>query len=39
MLEIEYDRANISTNFKKTGRTFVIDGWVPRRSLQSSERK
>jgi V/A-type H+/Na+-transporting ATPase subunit I len=30
MLEIEYDRANISTNFKKTGRTFIIEGWVPK---------
>jgi V/A-type H+/Na+-transporting ATPase subunit I len=30
MLEIEYERANISTNFKRTGRTFVIEGWIPK---------
>ena len=28
MLEIEYDRANISSSFKKTDRTFVVEGWV-----------
>jgi V/A-type H+-transporting ATPase subunit I len=28
LLEIEYDRADISANFKKTDRTFVIEGWV-----------
>jgi V/A-type H+/Na+-transporting ATPase subunit I len=33
MLEIEYDRANISTNFKKTGKTFIMEGWIPKKKL------
>lgn len=33
MLEIEYERANISTNFKRTGNTFVIEGWIPKKKL------
>lgn len=33
MLEIEYERANISTNFKRTGRTVVIEGWIPKKKM------
>ncbi|MGI0100904.1 MAG: V-type ATP synthase subunit I [Candidatus Micrarchaeaceae archaeon] len=32
MLEIEYDRANVSVNFKKTGKTFIIEGWIPKKN-------
>jgi V/A-type H+-transporting ATPase subunit I len=33
MLEIEYERANISSNFKKTGNTFIVEGWIPKKKL------
>jgi V/A-type H+-transporting ATPase subunit I len=33
MLDVEYERANISAQFKKTGKTFVIEGWVPKNKL------
>ncbi|MGC8571701.1 MAG: V-type ATP synthase subunit I [Candidatus Micrarchaeia archaeon] len=29
MIEIEYERAKISENFKKTNKTFIIEGWIP----------
>ncbi len=32
--EIEYERANVSTNFKRTRRTFVIEtGWIAKRKM------
>ncbi|MDE1810951.1 MAG: hypothetical protein KGH66_02840, partial [Candidatus Micrarchaeota archaeon] len=34
MLEIEYERANISTRFKRTQRVFVVDGWIPKKMLK-----
>jgi V/A-type H+-transporting ATPase subunit I len=30
MLGIEYARANVGTNFKKTEKTFIIEGWIPK---------
>ena len=33
MLEIEYERANVSSNFKKTGKTFIIEGWIPKKKM------
>lgn len=29
MIEIEYERSKIPENFKKTEKTFIIEGWVP----------
>lgn len=33
LLEIEYERATINANFKKTDKTFIVEGWIPRKSL------
>ncbi|MDE1868852.1 MAG: hypothetical protein KGH60_02705 [Candidatus Micrarchaeota archaeon] len=33
MLEIEYERANVSSTFKRTSKTFVIEGWAPKKEL------
>ncbi|MGC8648926.1 MAG: V-type ATP synthase subunit I [Candidatus Micrarchaeia archaeon] len=33
MLEIEYDRAKISEMFKRTNKTFVLEGWVPKKEF------
>ncbi|MGC8676217.1 MAG: V-type ATP synthase subunit I [Candidatus Micrarchaeia archaeon] len=33
MLHIELDRANASAMFKKTDRTSLLEGWVPRKKL------
>ncbi|MEM4088954.1 MAG: V-type ATPase 116kDa subunit family protein [Candidatus Micrarchaeaceae archaeon] len=37
MLEIEAARAGISGMFKKTESTFVVEGWVPKRNIESLE--
>ena len=37
MLEAEYSRASVSASFKKTGRTFMLEGWVPRRKVRMLE--
>ncbi|MDE1832912.1 MAG: hypothetical protein KGH58_00665 [Candidatus Micrarchaeota archaeon] len=34
MLEVEYERASISSRFKKTQKVFVLDGWIPRKRLR-----
>ncbi len=34
MLEIEAQRANVSTNFKKTEKVFVVEGWVPQKKYE-----
>jgi V/A-type H+-transporting ATPase subunit I len=34
MLEIEYDRAKISEMFKRTDKTFIIEGWIPKKELK-----
>ena len=39
MLEAEYERAQISTNFKNTARTFVVEGWIPKKSLRELDRR
>lgn len=31
MLEIELERADVSTNFKRTEKTFVMEGWIEKR--------
>ena len=33
MLDIEYERATVSAGFKKTGKTFVVEGWIPKKRL------
>ncbi|HVC58376.1 MAG TPA: V-type ATPase 116kDa subunit family protein [Candidatus Acidoferrales bacterium] len=33
MLEIEFERASISSKFKRTQRVFVVDGWIPKKKL------
>lgn len=33
MLDVEYERATVSAGFKKTGKTFVVEGWVPKKGL------
>ncbi len=37
MLHIELDRANASSNFKKTEKTSIIEGWVPKKKLDKLE--
>ncbi|MEM3850956.1 MAG: V-type ATPase 116kDa subunit family protein [Candidatus Micrarchaeaceae archaeon] len=37
MLEIEAARAGISSSFKRTESTFVVEGWLPKRSMASLE--
>lgn len=39
MLEIEYDRADITNNFKKTDKTFVIEGWVSDKRVGEIEKE
>jgi V/A-type H+-transporting ATPase subunit I len=31
MVEVEYERATVSSGFKKTGKTFIVEGWVPKK--------
>jgi len=35
MLEIEYERVKIPEMFKKTNKTFIIEGWVPKKELKN----
>jgi len=35
MLEAEYERAQVSAKFKSTARTFVLEGWAPKKSLDA----
>ena len=37
MLDVEYERATVSAGFKKTGKTFVVEGWVPKKKVQAFE--
>ena len=33
MLDVEYERATVSSGFKKTGKTVVVEGWVPKKKV------
>ncbi len=33
MLQIEYERSQISSSFKNTLHTFIVEGWIPKRRL------
>ncbi|MCW6160065.1 MAG: hypothetical protein LVQ95_03200 [Candidatus Micrarchaeales archaeon] len=35
MLEIEVERASLSSEFKKTDKTFVMEGWVPAKDYEN----
>ncbi len=37
MLEIEMTKAKVSETFKKTDRTVIIEGWVPKKSIDKLE--
>jgi V/A-type H+-transporting ATPase subunit I len=37
MLEIEITKARVSETFKKTDRTIIIEGWVPKKTLHGLE--
>jgi V/A-type H+-transporting ATPase subunit I len=37
MLEIELDRAEASSMFKRTDRTFVVEGWVQKKDIRTLE--
>ena len=37
MLEIELTKAGVSKTFKKTERTVIIEGWVPRKRMRELE--
>ena len=39
MLEIELQKANASGMFKKTDKTFLIEGWIPKRNYDQLEKK
>ncbi|MDE1824161.1 MAG: hypothetical protein KGH74_02565 [Candidatus Micrarchaeota archaeon] len=34
MLEIEQERAEVSSNFKRTERTFIMEGWIEKRKVE-----
>jgi len=34
MLSVESERAEVSMNFKKTGSTFIVEGWVLKRNVE-----
>jgi V/A-type H+/Na+-transporting ATPase subunit I len=33
MLDVEYERATVSAGFKKTGKTIVVEGWIPKKRI------
>jgi V/A-type H+/Na+-transporting ATPase subunit I len=39
MLEIEFARSEVSTTFKRTDHTFVVEGWVQKRLVKEIEAK
>lgn len=39
MLDSEYDRSQVSSNFKKTEHTFVVEGWVPKKNMDELYRR
>lgn len=39
MLEIEYDRSNITSSFKRTNKSFVVEGWIEADRLGELEGK
>jgi V/A-type H+-transporting ATPase subunit I len=38
MLSIEIERESILSNFKKTSKTFIVEGWVPKKKLNEIEK-
>lgn len=39
MLEAEYERSRISSSFKKTEHTFVLEGWVPKSKMDETYKR